>query len=117
MSLPNPAPVPFTFTKARAESLIECIATGQPIAAEDGWNFFELISAAGALLLAAGTKCPASGPCQMRDLCAAAAFGAQLTELAITDLYDVDFEPEVSAEITSLDDGRPDVTFITGFKR
>ncbi|MHC4107595.1 MAG: hypothetical protein ACYSTY_05870 [Planctomycetota bacterium] len=116
MSPADPAPLPFKFTKARAESLIKRIGTGKPITPEDGWDFFDLISAASALLLMAGVKCPTPGRVRMCDLCAAATFGAELTELVITDLYDVDFEPEVTAEVVMLDDGRPDVTFITGFK-
>ena len=47
--MPNPEPVPFTFTKARAESLINCILTGKPIDPEDsdGWDPSDLISTAG----------------------------------------------------------------------
>lgn len=116
---PPPDHVPFRFAKQRAESLLDCLRNGKPIAPEsaEGWTFYDMLATAGALILCAGTHArPDGGAYEVKDLFAAVALHLEMTESVLDGTYGADWEELVTAVVKGLGEG-VSVTVLDGQKR
>ncbi len=109
--------IPITFSKARAEYLIDCIRNGKPIEPEGKeWSLFDMVATAGALPFSASSHGPplhggvswenlsrerqeAIERQFLEDLWAAIEYCGQLTMMVTDRNFDTQFEGTVKATI------------------
>lgn len=123
------------FNKARAQYLLQCLASGSPIQPEqEGWNGNDMLALAGACYFGALSQGPASFwphdiPANLHpeyreaeeatffnDLHAAVEFYGQLTMLVQDEVYDNGYDSTVKALVTQEGDVHKSVQPISGIK-
>lgn len=122
------------FNKARAQYLIQCLASGTPIEPEtEGWTGNDMLALAGACFFGAMSQGPASW-CRdipenlhpeyqeaeeeafFNDLHAAVEFYGHLTRLVQDGAYDSGYDPNVKAFVTQEGDIHKTVRPISGMR-
>lgn len=109
--------IPITFSKARAEYLIDCVRNGKPIESEGKeWSLFDMVATAGALYFTASSHGPlmhggvswenlsrerqeAIERQFFEDLSAAIEYCGRLTMMVADQNFDAQFEATVKATI------------------
>ena len=123
------------FNKARAQHLLQCLASGTPIQPESGgWTGNDMVALAGACFFGALSQGPASfwsheipehlhaeyreaeEEVFFNDLHAAVEFYGHLTQLVQDGSYDSGFDPEVKALVTQEGDIHKTVQPISGIR-
>lgn len=123
------------FNKARAEEILHCLNTGDPIAPSgEGWTGNDMLALAGACFYAAMSQGPASFWLRdipenlhsehteaevsqfMNDLRAAVEFYAELTRLVHDNEFDHKCDPDVLAKATQEGEVSRSITPLRGFK-
>lgn len=123
------------FNKARAQHLLQCLASGSSIAPEqEGWSGQDMLALAGACFFGAMSQGPASFWSRdipknlhpeyreaeeasfFNDLHAAVEFNAKLMMLVQDGAYDDGYEPHVKALVTQAGGVRKSMQPISGIK-
>ena len=122
------------FDKARAQYVLDCLATGKPVAPSTsaGWTRFDMLSLAGACFFGAMSQDPSLQPNDesavpferreaientlLGDLHAAIDFCGELTMAVCDDEYHENWEPHVEVVIAEDADGQRKLRPIKGYR-